>query len=129
MVRLCGACNRVFRIPYSTMLLWCKKEKKYVCHHCWIHHCGEGHGRGAKNIGKNPLALFCIASVIAFFFILPFSLMGCYNFYLRNEWNSLERTDIINITDEGLFRLEGLMNESSDLVIFPPRETYLFNRR
>jgi hypothetical protein len=48
--------------------------------------------------------------------------MGCYNFYLRNEWNSLERTDIINITDEGLFRLEGLMNESSDLVIFPPEK-------
>ncbi len=103
------------------MLLWCKEEKMYVCQHCWTKHCGEGHARGAKNIGKNPLVLFYIATIIASF-VLPFSLLGCYNYYVKYEWSSLESTDVVNITGDRLFRLEGFMNESTDRVIFPPEK-------
>ncbi len=118
MARRCGRCNRSFKFPYGTMLFWCKKDKTYVCRDCWVKHCKQEHGGGTKSIGRNPLFIFFLVSFIGSL-VLPFAVGGFYHFYTEYKWSTLDRTDIGMISHGELVRIEGEINESSELsVIF-----------
>ncbi len=112
---ICGHCNRRFPSTYSPLMIWCKPEEMYVCRRCWEDVCGEGHGKGDKNAGWHPVKAFVFACAMLSM-VWAFAFFGTMDIYLRNDWNSLETTDISELPENGVVKLEGtIMGRYDDI--------------
>jgi len=121
MSKICGHCNRRFPTLYSPMLIWCKVDKIFVCRRCWEDVCKEGHGKGDKNRSFHPFFEFIGISILISLGI-AFGLFGLMDVYLSWEWNNLEVTNISDLPEEELIKVEGTIFGNPDEIIITGKE-------
>ncbi|MCK5561137.1 MAG: hypothetical protein KAJ51_11105, partial [Thermoplasmata archaeon] len=110
---ICGHCNRRFPSTYSPLMIWCRPDEMYVCRRCWEDVCGEGHGKGDKNTGWHPMKSFLFICAILSM-VWAFAFFSVMDIYVRSDWNGLETTDISELPESGVVKLEGTIMGSYD---------------
>ncbi len=117
MSKMCGHCLRRFPTRYVSSLIWCKEENIYVCRRCWEDVCGEGHGKGQKNISMHTLNHFLIVTFL-FSFVVSFVFVALIDIIYVNTWNNMEYTDIKELPESGWVKLKGtLVGDTGEAVV------------
>jgi hypothetical protein len=108
-------------------MIWCKEEKIYVCRRCWEDVCNEGHGKGDKNRGDNPVDLILgLLILVGLFISLP--IMSLIDIYYITTWDGIEVTDISDLPESGWVKIEGIILGNNGSVAYTGHEEKDRNR-
>jgi hypothetical protein len=102
-------------------MIWCKEEKIYVCRRCWEDVCNEGHGKGDKNRGDNPVDLM-VGLLILAGIIISLPIMSVIDIYYSTTWDGIEVTDISDLPESGWVKIEGIILGDNGSIAFTGHE-------